>query len=237
LAAPSFPKSQRAVIFDLWDTLTEPHAQRNRGRYTEEVGEILGAGGEVFSDLVAATFTERCRGELGDLRSTLRELCRRLGVEPTSPALEAAAAHRMDAQARLLQFRDDAVTVVERFRSHRWLTGLLTDSTCETEALWQQMELRHLFDAAAFSCAEARSKPDPSFYDVVVGRLGVEPGECLYVADGRSGELAGAARMGMRCVQLVTDGAPPGAEDWPGKKAPTLTAVADLALGVRCAGW
>jgi FMN phosphatase YigB (HAD superfamily) len=169
LAAPSFPKSQRAVIFDLWDTLTEPHAQRNRGRYTEEVGEILGAGGEVFSDLVAATFTERCRGELGDLRSTLRELCRRLGVEPTSPALEAAAAHRMDAQARLLQFRDDAVTVVERFRSHRWLTGLLTDSTCETEALWQQMELRHLFDAAAFSCAEGRSKPDPSFYDVVGG--------------------------------------------------------------------
>lgn len=230
MPAPPFPNPQRAVVFDLWDTLTEPDAQRDRARYTREVGEILGTGGEVFADLVAATFTERCRGELGDLRSTLRELCRRLGVEPTSPAVEAAAAFRMDAQARLLQLRADAVTVVGRFRGHGWLTGLLTDSTCETEALWQEMDVRHLFDAAVFSCAEGRSKPDPSFYDVVVRRLGVEPAECLYVADGRSGELAGAARMGMRCVQLVVDGAPPGAEDWPGEKATTLTAVADLAV-------
>ena len=230
MPALSCPTSQRAVIFDLWDTLTEPGAQRDRDRYTREVGEILGAGGEAFAALVVATFPERCRGELGDLRSTLRDLCRRLGVDPAASTFEAAAAHRMDTQARLLQFRDDAVPVVEHFRGSGWRTGLLTDSTCETEALWQGMELRHLFDAAAFSCAVGRSKPDPSFYDVVVQRLGVEPSDCLYIADGRSGELAAAASLGMRCVQLVVDDAPPGTEDWPGEKAASLTAVADLAL-------
>jgi hypothetical protein len=31
--------SPRAVIFDLWDTLTEPAAQRDRGRDPREVGE------------------------------------------------------------------------------------------------------------------------------------------------------------------------------------------------------
>ena len=219
------------MIFDLWDTLTEPAAQRDRDRYTREVGEILGAGGEPFAALVVATFAERCRGELGDLRSTGCKLCRRLGVNPAASPLDAAVAHRMDAQAKLLQLRDDAGSVVERFRSHGWRTGLLTDSTCETEALWAGMELRHLFDAAAFSCAEGRSKPDPLFYDVVVRRLGVAPADCLYVADGRSGELAGATRLGMRCVQLVGPDIPPGTEDWAGQKAPTLTAVADLALG------
>lgn len=88
----------------------------------------------------------------------------------------------------------------------------------------------HLFDAAAFSCAEGRSKPDPFFYDVVMRRLGVTAADCLYVADGRSAELAGAARLGMRCVQLHVEAAAPGAEEWPGEKVSCLTAVADLAL-------
>ena len=146
---------------------------------------------------------------------------------------EAAAAHRMAAQARLLQFRHDTVTVVERFRRAGWRVGLLTDSTCETETLWQGLELRRLFDAVAFSCQEGRAKPDPLFYDVVVRRLGVAPDDCLYVADGRSGELAGAAALGMRCIQLSIDPAPAGIEDWTGERSPTLTDLADVVLAAH----
>ena len=120
-------------------------------------------------------------------------------------------------QARLPQFRVDAVDVVE-LRRAGWRIGLLTDSTCETQALWPGLELHRLFDATAFSCAEGRTKPDPLFYGLLVRRLGVGSEECLYDADGRSGELAGAARLGMQAVQLVVDDAPPGTEDWRGEK-------------------
>ena len=218
-----------AVIFDLWDTLTDPAPQRDRDRYTREVGEMLGAGGEAFAALVVSTFPQRCRGELGDLDATLRALCRELGVDPAPSELEAAAAHRMAAQAELLRFRVDAVPVLDRFRGAGWRVGLLTDSTCETKALWAGVDLRHLFDASAFSCAEGRSKPDPLFYDVVVRGLGVGPGDCVYVADGRSGELAAASGLGMRTIQL--DAGMPGAEEWPGERVSSLTAVADLVLG------
>ena len=61
-------------------------------------------------------------------------------------------------------------------------------------------------------------------------RLGVVPADCVYVADGRSGELAGATRLGMRCVQLHLEAATPGAEDWPGEKVSSLTAIADLVV-------
>ena len=224
---------QRAVIFDLWDTLTEPSAQRDRDRYTREVGELLGVRGEAFAALVVDTFPRRCRGELGDLPATLLALCRELGADPTPAMLDAAAEHRMAAQVRLLQFRPDAARVVERFRRAGWRIGLLTDSTCETEALWQGLELRRLFDAVAFSCTEGRAKPDPLFYDVLVRRLGVPPADCVYVADGRSGELAAAAALGMRCVQLTGDPAPAGIEDWRGERAPTLTDVADVVLAAH----
>lgn len=129
-----------------------------------------------------------------------------------------------------MRLRHDAVSTVERFRRSGWKVGLLTDSTCETEAIWPRLELARLFHAAAFSCTEGRSKPDPCFYEVLTRRLGVAPHDCLYVADGRSGELAGAARLGMRPVQLRVCDGPPGAEDWPGESAPGLGAVADLVL-------
>ncbi len=206
------------MIFDLWDTLTEPSAQRDRGRFTREVGELLGADGEAFADLVVAAFSSRCRGELGGLNATLRSLCRQLGVDPTPSEVEAAAAHRMVAQAQLMRLRDDAIATVERFRMCGWRIGLLTDSTCETETLWQQLELRRLFDAAVFSCSEGRSKPDPLFYEAVVRRLGVVPLDCLYVADGRSDELAGAAMLGMRCIQLRSAVGQDGSENSPGEK-------------------
>ena len=72
----------RAVIFDLWNTLTELVAPRERDRHTREVGEMLGAAGEDSAALVVATFAERCRGILS---STLRALCHRLGVDRHPP--------------------------------------------------------------------------------------------------------------------------------------------------------
>jgi putative hydrolase of the HAD superfamily len=59
-----------------------------------------------------------------------------------------------------------------------------------------------LFDVAVFSSSVAMMKPDPRIYLLAAERLGVQPEDCLYVGDGASQELPGAARVGMNPVLL-----------------------------------
>jgi len=52
-------------------------------------------------------------------------------------------------------------------------------------------------DVSVFSCAVGVRKPDPKIYTAVCTRLGVEAAACIYVGDGSSEELYGAAQVGM----------------------------------------
>ena len=146
----------RAVIFDLWDTLTRPSAQANRRQSTAEVGALPGADGPDLSQLVGDTWTERSRGAPGDLEATLRELSRRPGHCPPGTQLEAAERHRMATQPLMLQLRPEVEIVLAHLRIDDWCIGLLTDSTCETEALWRDLDIGRRFDAVAFSCSYRR---------------------------------------------------------------------------------
>ena len=47
-------------------------------------------------------------------------------------------------------------------------------------------------------------KPHPETYRVACERLGIAPGECLYVGDGGDNELTGAAAAGLHAVLIET---------------------------------
>jgi len=64
----------RAVVFDLFITLTDWEAERCRPQFMDELAVALGADPLVFSSLMRATFTERVSGDLGDARSTFSTL-------------------------------------------------------------------------------------------------------------------------------------------------------------------
>ena len=57
-------------------------------------------------------------------------------------------------------------------------------------------------DAAVFSVEVGLRKPDPRMYEMVAERLAVTAGSCLYVGDGGSHELTGAANAEMTAVLL-----------------------------------
>jgi putative hydrolase of the HAD superfamily len=59
-----------------------------------------------------------------------------------------------------------------------------------------------LLDVQVFSVEVGICKPDPEIYLTACRRLGVEPRECVYVGDGGSRELTGAAAVGMTPVRL-----------------------------------
>lgn len=74
-------------------------------------------------------------------------------------------------------------------------------------------------------------KPEPRIFQIAIERLAVEPGDCLYIADGIGQELTSASQIGMQAVLIRVSGEDsydPYREDWNGPVISSLTEVLDL---------
>ena len=101
-------------------------------------------------------------------------------------------------------------------------TCVVSDCSPELPQLWNATPFAPLFDATVFSCDVGVRKPNPKIYLEACRRLGVNPPECLFVGDGGSSELTGAAALGMRAILLAApeeqnaDTHRIGSEEWGG---------------------
>ncbi|MGC5320193.1 HAD family hydrolase [Micromonospora arida] len=192
--------SYQAVLFDFFGTLT-----RSVQRGVAHVGtaELLGCSTEILTEVLNRTYYERATGRLGDAEATLRWVCAQAGVHPSDHAVRAAVASRHRAVRADTWLRADAVPVLAALRQRGLRTGVISDCTHELPAFLPQLAVAPLLDVRVFSVQVGRCKPDPTLYLTACRRLGLEPGDCLYVGDGGSQELTGAERAGMTAVRLA----------------------------------
>ena len=61
----------------------------------------------------------------------------------------------------------------------------------------QIVPLSGFFEVTIFSHAVGMVKPDPHIYQHACKNLGVAPSDCIFIGDGNSDELRGAAQVGM----------------------------------------
>jgi putative hydrolase of the HAD superfamily len=89
-------------------------------------------------------------------------------------------------------------------------------------------------DAALFSCRAGVKKLDPRLYQRAGAQLAVSLTRCLYVGDGGSNELAGAAGVGMHALRIAPSHAipggmyRPGGVPWHGPTIARLSAILSL---------
>ena len=107
----------RAVVSDLFITLTDWEAERRRPRLMDELAAALGVDPLKFSSLMRATFTERVAGRMGDARATFSELARQLGCDASPADLDQVMAMRHDQTRQTLAPRAGALASIHRFRS------------------------------------------------------------------------------------------------------------------------
>ena len=130
--------------------------------------------------------------------------------------------------------RNGAVEVLSEIKNRGYKTGLITDCTAETPAIWPGTPFAQMIDVPLFSCVEGTRKPDPQLYRSACRRLNVQPSDCLYVGDGGSRELTGASRAGMHPVLINSprDGLQDAHwldfEDWSGPSISSLRDVLEL---------
>ncbi|MGN9911866.1 HAD family hydrolase [Phytohabitans sp. LJ34] len=217
----------RAVLFDFFGTLT---LSVRRGPAHTAVAQALGCDPDALVAVLDSSFYDRARGEYGSAEETMRWLAEQVGVRPSRRALRAALAARLLAMRTDTRLRPDAVATLRALRRRGLATAVVSDCTHELPQLLPTMRVAGLLDARVYSVEIGQCKPHHAIYLEACVRLGVPPSDCLYVGDGGSRELTGAAQLGMTAVRLaapdLTHHLVFNAE--PGWNGPTVTRLFEL---------
>ena len=220
----------RAVLFDYFGTLT---TAVQRGPAHRRIARMLNCDPDAWVALLDRTFYLRAAGQLGEPVETLRLLAGMLGARPRHDALYMAFAARITAVAQDGPLRPEAVPVLRAIRARGLRTAVVSDCWYELPRVLPSLPVYPLLDARVYSVAVGCCKPDPKIYLAACAELGVAPEECLYVGDGGSNELTGAADLGMTAVRLAAPDLAghlsfsPDAR-WAGPAVPGLPAIVDL---------
>ena len=190
----------RAVVFDFFGTLTR---SVQRGPQHAEIARSLGADPEAVNGVLDRTFRARARGRYGSAEATLRFVIEQAGGRPCTDQLRAGVPARVDALKADTRLRDDAVSALDAIKRRGLATALISDCTHELPAFLPSLPVAPLLDTTVFSVRLGVCKPDPRIYLAACEQLGVVPEDCLYVGDGGSHELTGAAAVGMTPVRLA----------------------------------
>ena len=207
----------RAVIFDLGGTLIEwPDWDEDSPRRWARSYDNLVAALPTAKWPARDTYVQAMRdAELAHWRRVenehwsgppsglVREGFLRLGRPVHEPELLAA----LDGYARAVDgwavvFPDSAETL-RLLRERGYRLGLLSNTWWAAE--WHNADLAahglaDLLDAVVYTSDLPHSKPHPSVFLEVAGRLGAEPAACVMVGDRMVADVSGALGAGMRAV-------------------------------------
>jgi putative hydrolase of the HAD superfamily len=225
----------KAVIFDLFCTVVPGGPDAALARARHDMGIALGIDPQAFARCYRQTWPQRMRGQLGDLRSSIRAVAALAdpSVTPTDEQVRAAIEIRLELLRDWIVPTTQALSTLETLRARGWRLGLLSNCGTETEEVFPHSPLATgYFDAIGLSSALGFAKPEPEAYQHVADLLGVAPHECYFVGDGAGDELPGAAAVGAHPIQVtefaMADDPPPA---WTGQVIVSLTDLPPL-LGV-----
>ena len=223
-----------AVIFDLFGTLV---ANLRYGEYQgvlKKMASILSISFNVFQRLWSETARERSLGIIPTIEENIQYICKNLKVDTDDAKIELVTKIRNDFIVDVMRPRQDTIDTLSYLQSKGVKIGLISNCSPETPLIWRETPLAPLVDVAIFSSSVGIRKPDPRIYQLATEQLAVRPENCMYVGDGDSEELSGAARVGMYPVLIRLsgeDGTQPhlaNREDWEGPIISSLTEIVTL---------
>ncbi len=198
----------KAILFDAGNTLVwldHPflvQALREHGVEAREE-EILAAeyGAKRLLDELVRTGnggTDETRGKV-----YFREVFRQLGVDDALfPALARTLFARHAERNLWSRVRERTAETLEELRGRGYRLGVISNADGRVEGLLESVGLRPYFDFVIDSAVVGIEKPDPRIFQLACERLGLHPGEALYVGDIYEIDVAGARRAGMRAVLI-----------------------------------
>jgi putative hydrolase of the HAD superfamily len=191
----------RAVLFDFYDTLAclEPEAADSLRR---RAAQVLGLPPEVYFKAWRRHIDAFMRGEIDSTETMVRRVLADLGREATPEALAEAVRLEELARQQAVRLYPGAGAVLRSLRQRGYRLGLVSNVSPLAAGPLDRLGLRGYFDAVILSFEVGLLKPDPAIFKLACRRLGVNPAEAAFVADGGFGELDAAAALGMLTVRV-----------------------------------
>jgi epoxide hydrolase-like predicted phosphatase len=195
--------SYRAVIFDLYDTLLFARDTNTRA----EAYALVRAAGIAEEDWARewkATSDLSCRGRLPFLCQRVAMVFQAAGLSNPSPDL-------LDRVTGLLYTRQtprlfpDVREALAEVRRRGYRLGMISNLPMDEGNWVRAFDLEAAFDAAVMSYEVGWLKPEREIFLLAAERLGVAPGECVFVDD-LAHYLEGARAVGMTPVQINRHG-------------------------------
>ena len=190
-----------------------------------------------FVQLWFATASERAVGHFATVRANIEYICQVLQLPATVEEITTASCIRLDYTRRALTPRPAAVETLSLLKDANYKIGLVSDCSEDVPVLLHETPFSRLVHMPIFSNRVGMKKPDQRIYLLVCERLGVEPQACVYIGDGGSRELTGAAQVGMHPVLIrgrleeSADTMPVDAREWLGPCISSLEEVLALIRG------
>jgi putative hydrolase of the HAD superfamily len=189
----------RAVISDFGGVLTSPIAGSFQA-FADRSGITLETLGEAFTALHAR-----------DGGHPLHELeCGRISEAAFASSLQQALCEAAGHEVTVVGFaellgdllpNDPMIDLMASLRDEGYRMALLTNNVREWESRWRAMApIDDIFELVVDSAFVGMRKPDPEIYELTCARLGVAPGQCVFVDD-REDNCAGALAVGMSAVR------------------------------------
>ena len=190
----------KAVIFDMFETLVTLF--EGKTYFGEDIARDVGVDPKVFRREWHSIEDDRSTGKY-TIKEGLEIVLKRLGVY-SEELVEMAARKRLEGLSYTFSaVPKESIELLEALKERGIKIGLITNTFSDEMKCIKACSLYPYFDVALISYEQGIMKPDPEMFKRMTDRLGVEPGECLYIGDGGSRELYGARDAGMHPLQCT----------------------------------
>jgi putative hydrolase of the HAD superfamily len=190
------PKPLRALVLDYGEVLSRPQ----RPGAQALMSAVLGVSETVMHE---AYWRHRREYDLGlPVEDYWAQVADDLGV----PIDTHQRAELIDIDVdSWTDYREETWTLASQFRQDGGRVAMLSNGVPEiVSRIRQDRDLPALFDVVVISYEVALAKPEPEIYRLTLDRLGVLPGDALFVDD-RAENIDAAAELGLRTLQFAGD--------------------------------
>jgi len=202
MTVASIVDGKKAVIFDLFHTLTSVEASSSQG--LPSTSELLGVDVVAWNEQMMNKSRERLVGLKTDAFEIIAEMARAIDPTLSDERIKLASDNRLTRfRAAVLDIPEETVAVLRELKARGKRLGLITNADVTEVAAWGENRIHHLFDSTIHSCAVGLAKPDRQIYELSLRELDVGAADALFVGDGGSDELEGARRAGITAVMFT----------------------------------